>query len=465
MKLKYIAYGLLGHILITVAFANTLDLKEVINSALKNNLSIKAKKYDLKSKEYDYNSVKGMLFPKLSINTSFNRTNIAPWSIMNKMDTRSLQFPSPPPQFFQAQYTTPQMVGAAFQSMQNFFNNPGASQLYQTELNLQIPIWIGGKIQAYEDASFYNLKSSEKDLNQAQEDVIFDVYKAYLGGLLAKEGITLANQAVKDAKKHVEMAQAYYKTGIALFTDALRAKVYLHQAEQRLVEAKNQYTVAKKALFLLMNKPYQRNVDLKGSLYCPNTIKRDKLIKIVYQKPQIKSMEEKLKALKSMKRAYLADYLPQIGAFASYSLFDNSTPFGATANGYMVGLGINWNIFDGFSTFNKMRSLNEQKLMLNAYIDYMIKGSIFKINKAMADYENALAGIKYATKEQEEAKTTLKVMDKRYKVGLAKITDVIDAETAYDKAKFDLAKAMYDCNLAYIKALYQAGILDKEVSQ
>ncbi len=56
-------------------------------------------------------------------------------------------------------------------------------------------------------------------------------------------------------------------------------------------------------------------------------------------------------------------------------------------------------------------------------------------------------------------------MNQRYKVGLAKITDVIDAETVYDKARFDLAKSLYECNLAYVKALYNAGILNKEVNQ
>jgi len=463
MKLRYMVLGLSCLITIHISLAKDITLDYAIKEALKNNLAIKAKKYDVKSKEYQYESVKGMLFPRLSLQTSFNRTNIAPWSIMNKMDTRSLQFPQPPPQFFQAQYTTPAMVGGAFQSMQDFFNNPGASQLYQTSLNLQIPIWMGGKVQAYEDASYHALRSAKKELTQTEQDIVYSVYKAYLGGLLAKEGILLATQAVEDAKKHVEMAKAYYKTGMALFSDTLRAKVYLHQAEQKLVEAKNNYKTARRALFLLMDKPYE-DVDLKGHLYCPSHIDRDALVKAVYQKSQIKSMEEKLQALKSMKRAYVGDYLPQVGAFASYSLFDNSTPLGATANGYMVGVGINWNLFDGLTAFNKIRSLNEQKLMLSSYIDYMAKGSIFKINKALADYENALASMKYATKEEEESKATLKVMDQRYKVGLVKITDVIDAETQYDKARFDLAKALYDCNLAYIKSLYQAGLLNKEVN-
>ncbi len=462
MKLRYICFLAFG-ILINQSFSATLTLKEAIDQALKNNLGIKAKKYDVKSKEFEYESVKGMLLPRLSIQSSFNRTNIAPWSIMNRMDTRSLQFPSPSSQFFQAQYTTPQMVGSAFQSMQDFFNNPGSSQLYQTQLNLQIPIWMGGKVQAYKNASYHNFKSSEIALNQTDQDIVFSVYKAYLGGLLAKEGIFLASQAVKDAQKHVDMAKEYYKTGMALFSDTLRAKVYLNQARQKLVEAKNNYKTAKKALFLLMDGPY-KNVNLIGNLYCPSKIDKNALINSVYNKPQIKSMQEQLKALKYMKKAYLADYLPQIGAFASYSLFDNSTPFGAAANGYMVGVGMNWNIFDGFTAFNKIRSLNEQKLMLNSYIDYMAKGAKFKIEKALADYENALASMRFAKKEKQESKATLKVMDQRYKVGLAKITDVLDAETQYDKSRFDLVKAMYDCNLSYIKMLYQAGILSKEVN-
>jgi hypothetical protein len=34
----------------------------------------------------------------------------------------------------------------------------------------------------------------------------------------------------------------------------------------------------------------------------------------------------------------------------------------------------------------------------------MAKGSIFKINKALADYENALASMNYAKKEKQRQK-------------------------------------------------------------
>jgi Outer membrane protein len=182
------AFALL--ILADISFSQSISIDYAIKEALKNNLAIKAKRYDIKSKEYELESVKGMLFPRLSLQTSFNRTNIAPWSIMNKMDTRSLQFPQPPPLSPQTTVTYG-MLGGAFESMQDFFNNPGTSQLYQTQLTLQIPIWMGGKVQAYESASYHTLKSAKKELNQTEQDIVYNVYKAYLGGLLAKEGIKL----------------------------------------------------------------------------------------------------------------------------------------------------------------------------------------------------------------------------------------------------------------------------------
>ncbi|MGC8588957.1 MAG: TolC family protein, partial [Hydrogenobaculum sp.] len=117
MRLKYMAFVLL--MLADASFSQSISLDYAIKEALQNNLAIKAKKYDVKSKEYQLESVKGMLFPRLSLQTSFNRTNIAPWSIMNRMDTRSLQFPQPPPQLYKAPSITPQMLGSAFQSMQD----------------------------------------------------------------------------------------------------------------------------------------------------------------------------------------------------------------------------------------------------------------------------------------------------------------------------------------------------------
>lgn len=453
---------LLSSILLTfcIGFSKDIDIKYVVQKALKNNLEIKAAQNELESKKYDYYSVKGMLLPKITLSDMYTRTNIAPWAIAAKMENRNLVFPGGPlpPNI----PVNTNMLGSAFSTLQNFFNNPGTAGAFNQQIMLEIPIWIGGKIQAYSDASFYNMLSSQKNLDQTKQKVIKDAYDAYLGALLSKEGIALAQKAVDDAKRHVKMAQSYYKEGIALYTDALRAKVYLHEAQQKLVEAKNNYKVSKRALFLIMNEPYEKDANIKGELYCPSNINKDKLYSSIDEKPSIKAMRDKLFALDSYKRAVLGNHLPQIGAFGSYSIFSPNKIIGGSANGYTIGVNLSWNIFDGFSTFNKLKSLTEQKLMLQNYIDLMEKGSKFDIDKSYANYENALSEMSFAKKEKEEAKETLKVMENRYKVGLAKITDVLDSEVQLDKARFDYAKALYDCNKAYIDMLYSAGKL-KEV--
>jgi len=43
------------------------------------------------------------------------------------------------------------------------------------------------------------------------------------------------------------------------------------------------------------------------------------------------------------------------------------------------------------------------------------------------------------------------------------MVDLLDAQTQLDMARFEYAKALRDCNVAYAKTLFAAGLLKEEV--
>jgi outer membrane protein TolC len=463
---KLLLSGLLA--LTGVAGSETLTLQKAIELAVKNNLEIKAQKYRVLEKFYDYKAAKGYLFPQLSLSYFFSRTNQPPYSIMFRMNTHSLQFPQNYPSFNPATASAPQVfqwTAQSFQSMQDFFNDPGSSQLYDLQLKVQIPIWMGGKVRNMIKGKLFEWKSQELLSKRKTEDVAFQVADTYLKTLYAKAAVGATETALKDVEHHLKIVEQMHKVGMALYSDVLRVKVYLESVKQKNIEAKNNLYIAKKALALLLNQNWNpSDLNVEGNLYCPSPGKLKGLLPrlkkwAVNSRKDILALKEGLTAIGYYKKATWGNYLPDFVAFGQYDLYDNYRILNFKANSYMVGIGLQWKLFDGLNAFNKAQMLDEKRRELLSMLRYAEKGAKFQVIKAYRDYLTAYAELQKANAQIEQAEESLKIVEARYKQGLARIVDLLDVQTQLDMARFNRVQALYKCNRAYFELYNAAGKL------
>ncbi|HIP43454.1 MAG TPA: TolC family protein [Aquifex aeolicus] len=432
---------LLPFLLFGLSFAAEIPLKVFIQQALKENLELKSYKNQVKATEYEYKAAKGLLFPTLKIEETFTKTDIPAYVLFTKLNQERIT----------AQDFLPDKL-----------NNPDSIENFETKLSIEIPIWIGGKLRAFKNMSKYKWFGEKTKYGRKEEEVILKVFEAYANAVLAKNAVKVAKMAVKDAEEHVRLAEKAYKTGVALFADVLRAKVYLSKAQEKLSQAENNYKVAKKALELLVNKSYG-DFDVKDFEGCP-IVDKAKLKKVALEnREDYKAISYYLKFLKEGEKGALGDILPHFFAFANYSTYDKNIPFGTQGNGYMVGIGMKWQFNTGLSPLFKVKGLKRRELALRNQKELLAKAIMFEIDKAFADYENALKALESAEIRLKESEEVLRVVKKRYEVGMARVVDLLDAQTQLDNARFEYVKALRDCNIAYAKALFAAGVLKEEV--
>ena len=451
-----------------VLFAQTLTLQDAINIAVKNNLEIKASKLKARESFFEYKAAKGYLFPQISLSYFFTRTNQPPYSIMFRMNTHSLQFPRVMPNFNPQTATAPQVFGwtaQSFQAMEDYFNNPGSNQLYDLQLKVQIPIWMGGKVRNMIKGKYFQWQAQNLLAQRKTEDVAFQVADTYMKVLYAKEAVKTAKTAVKNAENTLKVVEHLYKSGLVIYSDVLRTKVYLETVKQKYTEAQNHLYVAKKALALLLNEDVQPDqLTVKGSLYCPSPDKVEKELGnlkrwALNHRKDILALREGITAIGYYKKATLGTYLPDFVAFGQYDLYDNYRVLNFSANSYMVGIGLQWKLFDGLSAFNKLQMLKTKERELKTTLEYAQKGIQFQIDKAYRDYLTAYAALKRADSQIAQSEESFKIVKARYQHGLATIVDLLNVQTQLDMARFERVKALYNCNKAYLELYNTAGKL------
>ncbi|MEZ0323852.1 MAG: TolC family protein [Hydrogenothermaceae bacterium] len=462
--MRKIGFFTLSALIIQSTFGKEITLEEAIQQGLKDNYEVKASENAVKSKEYLYESTKGYKLPSITFSEMFMRTDEPGYAMWNTMSQKRLDFMTT------SKFVDMTALNPMFGNMSSFSkpSYPAVSS-WRTKIELQLPIYTGGKIESGIYIQKKDYESSQKEYIRAQEKTVYDISKAYYGALLAKKAIELANQAYKDVEKHYNTAKSMVANGLAIPADELRAKVYLEDVKTKIKEAENNYKIAKRGLLLAMGdeKTDPSDIDVVGELKCDtvNQSLEEFQNYAISNRYDLLALRDKVMIAKKMIDLNKADMLPTVGAFASYEMNDNKLLPGNEGKWWMVGFAVNWKIFDGLTSFNKYKSAKE---MYNQYkqqekgFEEFIKFSVYKAYK---EYEVQVDKLKTAEENLKYAAEVLKITETRYKNQLASMIDLLDTQTLYDKIKFEKAQASYNCKLSILELMYQSGMLINQIKK
>lgn len=427
-------------LLVGSVFAQELTFERVKEDVLSKNLELKAYRYELKALEREEDSARGSLFPTIKLEETFTRTDIPAYALLFKLNQERVS----PNDFLPSN-----------------LNNPKGISNFETKLSLEVPIWLGGKLRALRSAATLRRKAQERELSRKEEDILFEAYRTYLQASLSRSAVEVAKKNVREAEEHLRVAQRLYEVGMALLSDVLRAKVFLDKATEKLFEAEENYRIAKKALSLIGNTDYTP-YEVPPLEQCKE-LKGDELKeKVLESREDLKALDYLIKTMEESYRAQVGDNLPHISAFASYSLFGKNLPFGSDGSGYMFGLSVSLSFNTGLSSLRMAQSFKEKEKALYERRELKRKAVLLEVEQALSEYEVSLRRLSSARARLKEAEEVVRIVKVRYENGLARMVDLLDAQTQLEEANFDLVKALYECNLSYGKALLGAGLI-KEV--
>ena len=425
-------------ILFGVVFAREVALKEVIDLATKNSPLIKSAQRELKAQELELRASKGALFPRFKVEETFTRTDMPAYAFMSKLNQERI-------------------------GLQDFnptnLNNPKAINNFETKFTIEVPIWLGGKVQSAQKMAEYEYRAVGFEVERREEEVIRQVYNAYMDAVLAKESIKVAKQAVENAQEHLKLAEQMYAVGLALLSDVLRARVYLSKAEENLQKAIRGYDVVKRGLEVVVGVSLG-DFEVQEVGQCPQ-INISTLKERVQNRGDIKALEERLKTLEEAYRFTLSDNLPQVFAFAQYFLNSKDYPLGADGKGYLAGIGVSWTFDTGLTTLRRAQANLERRASLQERLKLLKDSAVFDLDRSYAEYENALDMLRSAEERIKSSQEVLRVMELRYRNGLARMVDILDVQTELDKARLEKVQAMNACHKAYMDILYNAGFVEE----
>jgi outer membrane protein TolC len=425
------------------AGSGTVSLKEAVNLALERNHLLKAAASERSAAARELSITRGRYLPRISLDETASASNQPTRTFMMKLD--------------QGRFTQNDFL------IDNL-NHPASHGDFRTSFTLEQPLLdftIGRTVAMaeHEDAS------AGFALERRRQETAFRVFAACLEVQKARARLAAAEEAGRSAAEHLRLARVRGEEGIGLKSDELRARTFSAEAEQRVITARNDLTVAEMRLSLATGGDPGAPLDVKEKIQPPPASQGyEELVRqALLNRQDLKAVEAGVERAGAGVGLARSSYLPAVYGSATYQMNDRDIPFGRDNDGWMVGASLRWELFDGLRRSNEVgkaramqQSAAEQLAYLRGEIALQVRESMLRREEA----EKRLAVARSSVKDSEEG---VRLVGRRYENSLATMAELLDAETALTQARFHFIENENNLALATGRLYDAAGLFLKEV--
>lgn len=346
-------------------------------------------------------------------------------------------------------------------------------------VTLTQPIYMGGKIRAYNKITQYAEEAAGTLYDKELQDIIVDVDEAYwnLVALYSKKKLAEGYKALVD--KLEGDVEKLVKEGMATKADLLSVKVKVNEAGVTLIQVNNGIELSRMNLCRIcgldMNEPVEvedaideknQNANIMGQVDMFSS-KSDNLVQ------QAESNRKELQALGLQNRIYdekiklaRAEYLPKVALMGGY-LASNPSVFNSFERKmkgmWNLGITLNVPILTWGDRSYKVKSAKAEALM-HRYETEEVKEKIeLQVNQCRQKLQESMERYQTTLRSVDEAEENLRYANLGMKEGVITLSNVMEAQTAWLKAKSEWVNAQVDVRLANLYLRKAVGSIDTHI--
>lgn len=412
-----------------------ISLREAILTSFANNHELKGRQSALAAGQADIGIARSSLLPSLALEEKFQRTANPTYSFMSKLN--------------QERFTARDF---AIDSL----NNPDAISDFQTMFSIEQPLFVRpaniGLAMAKNQQEIAN-----REYQRKKEELALEVVKTFLMVRTSREYAAVAAKGVADAKEHVRLSELRFNNGLGLYSDTLRARTALADAEQQLVSAQKNHDVARKGLGLLLG--LADPVDAGQEKVELPLLAMEYYTEASLQREDVKAMEGQRENARKNLALATAGYLPTLGLAGSYMLNDHNVPLGSEGESWLVAAVLRWQLFDGAKREYERVKARHLIAETDQHLEGLKKAVEFKVYEAYQSVAETGKNLELARSALLMAEEGQRLVQVRYENSLSPMIDLLDAQVALDHARAVVVARENDHELVKARLSYESGTI------
>jgi outer membrane protein len=315
------------------------------------------------------------------------------------------------------------------------------------------PIYTGGLRSSRIKQAKAGIEVARQDERRTDLEVVYDVKRLYNASLMAEQLVKISQDTLARMEATLDLTEKLYQTGSGTVkkTDYLRNKAIVETIRGVVSEMESQQNVIRTSLLMVMGLDMGSSIEFadKEVPYSPLQEDLKALISTAYSaNADIAKVEAGIKAAEAEITAAMSGHIPKVALFGSANKIVNSSDAGVVTpenkSSWMVGVGVEIPIFQGFRVSNEVREkranfqkLQHQLALLREAVALDIRSTCFGLQKAREQEKSGREALKSATENRE-----LNV--RAYQEELVETKEVIEAQLMEALMAGQYQKVLYD---------------------
>lgn len=300
-------------------------------------------------------------------------------------------------------------------------------------------IWDFSKTTASIEAQEVEQEISNLNLAEAKALLAYKVKLQYELMLVQKIAIEVREKDLNAKKELYKQAQAFVKNGMRTSAEASRFLSSVYVAEENLAIAQAAYEKARRVLSLYIGEPISEDVTLQNTLEFTSKVFVDEKA-LLQSSPSLLATQKSIQKSELLYKATKATHYGSLDAIASYTRQNTLNEY----DSMLLGVTYRVPLYSGGRT----SALVEQSHLArqSAIASFNSKELALKEEFAvlMIDMDRYEKTIKAKESQLEASEQTQRVLEARYKEGLATYIEILDASALTLNAKLGLIQAIYE---------------------
>lgn len=336
-------------------------------------------------------------------------------------------------------------------------NSPDPLNTAITRLEIEVPIWTGGEITTRVRQARLAAEAAGETTGRVGDQAAVAAAEAWIRLAQAREAVALLEHSRETVAAHVELAKNYADQGMLVRSDLLRAEVELARIDDLTAEARGNARVAEANLAFRLGEPMDTPYALAPlSDPPPLSRPRDSWLAVSFARRDLLSARKLLEAGDLESQALRGALLPRIGLVARHDLVDDR-PFSGHGDSTTIAALATLDLFDGGRKRAAIAAARAEADAGRADVLRLEEGIRLETRQA---YESAAAALERratAAAARGAAGEAVRILEERFKAGIVRSTDLLDAATARRETEMRELVARADAWLAQLRLALAAG--------
>jgi outer membrane protein TolC len=416
--------------------ARVLTLDEAIRIGKDQSKTMKASSMKVEAASAKASETKTALFPSLKLEAGYKR--------LSDVDPFQVSLPI---------FPTPVTI------------SPVVLDNYNLKVSLQQPLFTGFRLRSNARAAELSATAAEFDHRSDEADLVLNIKSAYWMLYQTLEVKKLVDENVNRLDTHVKDTEALMNAGIATRNDLLKIQVQRSNARLTQIDAAHDVQVAMMSLNNIIGQPLDTEVQLASAptegANGQGTLPRDLIQKAFTSRPDLQSMQYRVKSGEASVTAAKGNWWPQLFFTGSYFYNRPNARYQPTRDEFKstweLGVQLQFDLWNwgatGFQSEQAMTQLHQTEYLY----DQMKDNISLEVTRYQLQVQRSNEKIEVAKTAIAEAEENARSTSDKYKNGLATSSDLLDADVALLQAKTNLTGALIEHEIAQARLARAVG--------